>query len=99
MSTSLTLGYGCTVRVLTVVLAGTALRVVYGAIRSLTRRRVRFIDLNDQQRRAVMPRNILLVTTIDIHCTVVQYDGYTRADRSTSAHQEALSPWEIHPTE
>jgi hypothetical protein len=35
-----------------------------------------------------MPRNIL-VTTIDIHCTVVQYDvSYTRADRSTSAPQE-----------
>jgi ribonuclease PH len=38
-----------------------------------------------------MPRNILLVTTIDIHCTVVQYDGYTRADRSTSAPGSAVA--------
>jgi hypothetical protein len=51
MSTSLTLGYGCTVSFNRCPSLGTALRVVYGAIRSLTRRRVRFIDLNDQQRR------------------------------------------------
>jgi hypothetical protein len=62
----LTLGYGCTASFNRCL--GTALRVVYGAIRSLTRRRVRFIDLNDQQRRGC--RRIILVTTIDTHCTV-----------------------------
>jgi hypothetical protein len=101
MSTSLTLGYGCTVSFNRCPSLGTALRVVYGAIRSLTRRRVRSSTSMINNVEAVTPRKIILVTTIDLHRTVVQYDvSYTRADRVHPPHQEKrCRPGRPKPTE